>query len=641
MNVRWIGIVQALLLTASVGLIGSAATAHADRKDPSREPGNVSVMGVDKLSSPTHREHFGMIQYTPDPIEGFNRGSLAVTKPAIHWGMRPLAKGWRFITPTFVRRSLDDLFYNLAFPSRFLSLLLQGELVKSSVETGNFLVNTTVGLGGLWDPAQHIGIPTYRQDMGLAFARWGAGPGFYFFIPVMGPSSGRDGLGRLFDMALHPLTYVPGSGLFFNMNAFTFRIDGYEALVGSFDDVYYPIRALWAIQREIAVERFSIPEEAYAASDPEPSLGVLLLKAQDPGFPGRARERNIEMPRTHRELPYSLWLQDEPAPLVFIIPGIGAHRGSTNPVAIAEMAVARGYSAVTVSSPFHEEFLLNGLSVPYPGFTPSDAEDLYTALSKIAEDLEDQYPGRMTSARLMGSSLGAIQTLFIAAAQKNRPRDALRFDRFVAINPPVNMRYAASQFDGYFDAPLRWPEEERDQKVKELAMKAFLIVEEGLDEGKPLPFDRTESEFLVGLSGRTTMLETLAAIEMKGGGVLEMREEPDRGPLLDQINQSSLRRYAEELIIPYYLSQPGQHLDPDGLAEAAGLHALERTLRRDERIHIVTNANDFLLGQEDLAWLRETVGERLIVFPDGGHLGNMHVAAVQEAVFAGLESTGE
>ena len=163
---------------------------------------------------------------------------------------------------------------------------------------------------------------------------------------------------------------------------------------------------------------------------------MLLLKAQDPKFPPSAREHRVQVPTTGRQVPYSLWLQDKPAPLVYIIPGVGAHRNSSNPVALAEMAFARGYSAVTVSSPFQEEFLLNGLSVPYPGYTPSDAEDLYTALSRIHRDLATRYPGRVTAAKLMGYSLGAIETVFIAGAQKHRPPDALRFDRFVAINPP-------------------------------------------------------------------------------------------------------------------------------------------------------------------------------------------------------------
>ena len=189
-------------------------------------------------------------------------------------------------------------------------------------------MNTTAGIAGLFDPATRWGIWTYRQDVGLAFARWGAGPGFYLMIPFLGPSSGRDALGRLFDMALNPLTYVPGAPLLFNVNAFSDRVDGYEALTAGEPDIYLAARALWAVQREIDVQDFEISEEDYAASDPEPSLGILLLKVHDSEFPGDAVEGTVTMSNTGRELPYSVWLQDHPAPLLFILPGIGAHRGS-------------------------------------------------------------------------------------------------------------------------------------------------------------------------------------------------------------------------------------------------------------------------------------------------------------------------
>ena len=622
-------------------LLASPATLHAD--NPTREPSNVAVMGIDQLRNPTHRETFSMMQYTPDPIQGFNRGSLKVTKGVIDYFMKPLAKGWRFITPTRVRQSLDSFFFNLGYPSRLLSLLLQAELKKSGVETGHFIVNTTVGLAGLFDPATRLGIPTYRQDFGLAFARWGSGHGFYFFIPVLGPSSGRDALGRLFDTALHPLTYLPGSGIFFNMNAFTFRVDGYETLVESYEDLYFPIRAMWATQREIAVERFEIRPEDYAASDPDQSLGSLLFKVEDVEFPARARRRSVEMANTGRSLPYSLWLQDEPAPLVYIIPGIGAHRHSSTPVALAEMAFERGYSTAIVSSPFHWEFLVNGLTAPYPGYTPGDAEDLYAALSLIQRDIERWRPGKVTSAKLMGYSLGGIETLFVAAAQKERAPDALRFDRFVAINPPVEVRYAALQFDAHFDAPLRWPEEERDQRVKELIMKAFLVLQQGLEEGKPLPFSRSESEFLIGFMGRTLLNDAMAAIEAKGAPSLTLQEEDaeHRGPLLALINQSSFRNYADQLIIPYYLKELGGGLDRDQIARKAGLRSQEQMLRTNDRIHIFTNANDFIMGDENLAWLRGVAGDRLTVFPQGGHLGNLHLEPVQQAVLGALRTDEE
>ena len=288
---------------------------------------------------------------------------------------------------------------------------------------------------------------------------------------------------------------------------------------------------------------------------------------------------------------------------------------------------------VTVSSPFNPEFLLNALQVPYPGYTPGDAEDLYAALSQIRVDLEERWPGRVGASSLLGYSLGGIETVFIAGRDPARLESELRFERFVAINPPVDLRFAAGAFDDYFDAPLRWPDAERDQRVRELAMKVLVVALEGTENG--LPFDRTESEFLVGLAGRTTLVSTLGAIEARGAPVLTGENGKHRGPLLEQIGRSSLRNYAEELAIPFY-AERFPDIPPETLAARAGLRAQERVLRDDPRVRVLTNADDFILGESNLAWLQGVMGARLTVFPGGGHLGNLHLEPVQQAVLRAL-----
>jgi ABC-type transporter lipoprotein component MlaA len=638
---------SALLVLFCIILAGPNAV-NAEQKDPVRELSNVSVIGVEKFEEPTqhHQQNFEMVQYLPDPIEGFNRGSLGFTKGFIDWFFKPLSKGWRFVTPTAVRKSLNKFHYNISYPVRLVSLLLQAEGVKAGKETGRFLVNTTVGIAGFFDPATRWGMPTYREDVGLAFARWGNGPGFYLVIPFLGPSSGRDGLGRIFDTALTPTTYLAGANLFFNMNAFTFKIDGYEALTESEPNIYLPVRALWGIQRAIAVTHYKIPEEDYITSDPEPSLGSLLVKVEDPKFPGRAKVRDVRIPTTNRNLPYSLWLQKERAPLLFIVPGIGTHRNSTLPVSLAETAFNRGYSVVTISNPFHPEFIENALSIPYPGYTPKDAEDVYTALTQITEDIKTRYPMRVSSVKLMGYSLGAIESLFIAGAQDGRPSNALRFDNVVAINPPVDVRYSASRFDGYFDAPLSWPEAERDQRIKNLAMKVFLVAQEAREkkEGEAMPGEqkvpirRSESEFLIGFAGRTMLAGALKAIEKKGDPVLEIRKETEegRGLLLGVINESNFKRYGSELVIPYYLKNRKKGVTRDQIAFEASLRQQEKLLSSSDKVRIFTNVDDFILGEENLSWLRATAGDRLTVFPAGGHLGNLHIPTVRNAIFDAL-----
>jgi ABC-type transporter lipoprotein component MlaA/pimeloyl-ACP methyl ester carboxylesterase len=599
----------------------------------------MSVIGVDELRSSTHQHGFALVQYMPDRIEGFNRGSFHLTKAAVDWVVLPAAKAWRLLLVEPIRQGLQNVFTNLAYPVRLMSLLFQGRVEDAGTETGRFIANTTVGLAGVLDLASHHDVPLYREDFGLVFANWGVGPGTYLVIPILGPSTARDAFGRIFDFFLNPTSYVTGAGLVSAVNGFSFRIDGYETLSKAETDLYLALRAFFSVQRQIAIERFEISEEAFETSDPEPSIGSLLFRPDDPTFVRRGDERRIRAPATGRRLPYSVWLQDAPAPLVFVIPGIGAHRLSSNPVALAELLFENGYSAVIVSSPFHPEFIRSGLSTPYPGFTPSDAEDLYGVLSRIEEDLESQAPGRIGEKLLMGYSLGGIQSLFIAAARPERPADGLRFERIVAINPAVDLEFALRGFDDFFDAPLAWPEDERDRLVKELAMKSFLIALEGLPEGRPFPLDRIESEFLIGLAGRTTMMNALIAIGQRGAPTLEILEveDGDRGPLLGPINQSSLGRYFEELALPFFLAESGEAVAPEVLLERANLTSQGEALREDAKVRVLTNRNDFILGEESLLWLEGTFDDRLVVFPDGGHLGNLHVPAVQARMIEALQ----
>jgi hypothetical protein len=341
-------------------------------------------------------------------------------------------------------------------------------------------------------------------------------------------------------------------------------------------------------------------------------------------------------------------MQAQPAPLVFIIPGIGSHRSTTNAVKLAESAWQRGYSAAIVSSPFNPEFILSGLSATYPGFTPSDAEDLYRALGEIRANIEANHPGKVTSSSLMGYSLGGIATLFISQVERKATGPgALHFERIVAINPAVNLRYASGLFDSYFDAPKQWPETERRDKTTEAVKKAYVLAQ-GEDEDlirkhQTLPFTRDGSEFLIGLSSRAMTMQTIAACSERGGKAL--KDLPGggaggfEGPFAIDVESNTLKRYMDELAIPYFVEKEGGTRTVAQLFDAANLYSQEAGLRDDERIAVFTNKDDFILQASDLAWLENVFAGRITVFPGGGHLGNMYMPQVQAAFMQGLGAT--
>lgn len=629
------------------GILALALTSACASNDEPSEAHVVRTMGIEEHRKQTTGDAYELMQYVNDPIEPVNRGSFTVTKGAIDYAVRPAAIGWRAVFPKTVRNSINNFSYNLQYPDRFVSLLLQGQVTRAGIETGNFLVNTTAGIAGFLDVARPLGIPTYNEDVGQAFGRWGIGPGFYLVIPFLGPSSGRDAVGRVFDTALSPTLWVPTYGIpfvVFTVNAFSSRIGTYDMITESGTDLYLPVRTLWAIKRDIQVSDYEIPAKDWKDAAPAPSLGIMLTQLDNPNFPRLDVRREVKSSATGKDLPYSLWLQEKPAPIVFIIPGIGSHRSATNAVKLAESAFARGYSAVTISNPFNPEFVEKGLSATYPGYTPSDAEDLYRALGEIRADLEQAYPGRVTSSSLMGYSLGGIATLFVSQIERNATGPgALHFERIVAINPAVNLKYAAGLFDSYFDAPLAWPAEQRRNRTTDTVKKAFVISQGSdrklIEEYKTLPFQRDESDFLIGLSSRATTIQAISAAEMRGGKSLTLTQGSAggfHGPFAEEVESNTLKRYMDELAIPYFVEREGGRQTAAQLFDKANLYSQEAGLRDDRRIYVFTNKDDFILQTSDLPWLEGLFAGRITVFPGGGHLGNMYMPQVQAAFMDAL-----
>ena len=133
----------------------------------------------------------------PDQVEGFNRVIFKFNDGFYRVAWRPLARGYEAVVPRIARRGIGNFFRNLAYPTRLVGNVLSGQGSNALKETGRFLVNTTAGLAGFVDAAGDI--PELRapeSDIGLAFATWGAGHGTYLVLPIMGPTSLRDGVGE-------------------------------------------------------------------------------------------------------------------------------------------------------------------------------------------------------------------------------------------------------------------------------------------------------------------------------------------------------------------------------------------------------------------------------------------------------------
>lgn len=140
-----------------------------------------------------------------DPYEGFNRKVMAFNDGADKLFLNPLALGYLAATPKPVRQSVHNVFANLNEPTVIINQFLQGKGRLGLQDTARFLINTTLGIAGLFDVAAKMGLARHNEDFGQTLGSWGAGSGAYLIIPFWGPVTTRDGIG---DIA-NSYTYLP------------------------------------------------------------------------------------------------------------------------------------------------------------------------------------------------------------------------------------------------------------------------------------------------------------------------------------------------------------------------------------------------------------------------------------------------
>ncbi len=197
-----------------------------------------------------------------DPIEGLNRVFFDFNDAFMVWIVRPLEKGYSFILPKTARTHIDMIVLNLEFLIRGISCLLEGEFNGAWVETERFFINLTLGVAGIFDVAwDWFKLQPYKEDFGQAFASWGIGPGFYFVIPILGPSTFRDAIGEIFFFAFHPITWIPipGIGLFVFVNRASLKITPYMNARAAAFDKYETLKDMWYIHRLIQINNLDRP----------------------------------------------------------------------------------------------------------------------------------------------------------------------------------------------------------------------------------------------------------------------------------------------------------------------------------------------------------------------------------------------
>jgi phospholipid-binding lipoprotein MlaA len=162
-------------------------------------------------SAPPDSDAAAAAPLTPDqldPWQPFNRKMHTVNSVLDRILLRPVARVYAKVTPKPVRKGVSNFFGNLQQPVTALNLVLQGQPKQAGQTAGRFLLNLTVGLAGIFDPATHAGLPYHDKDFGQTFAAWGWRPSRYLVLPVFGPGTVRDALGKGVGTTVSPVSWL-------------------------------------------------------------------------------------------------------------------------------------------------------------------------------------------------------------------------------------------------------------------------------------------------------------------------------------------------------------------------------------------------------------------------------------------------
>ncbi len=211
-------------------------------------------------------------QENNDPYEPANRVGFAINDGLDTYILAPVARAYRYAVPGAVRQPIHNVLQNMTTPVLFINDVIQTKPRRAGDTFMRFIINTTAGVGGLFDVAAKVGYPVHDNDFGTTLALWGVPEGPFLFLPVLGPSNPRDATGFGVDIAFDPLTYVPsGHGLKtleyarIGISAVDSRervLDEVSSIKKTALDPYATFRSLYRQNRESAIEQVRSEDRA-------------------------------------------------------------------------------------------------------------------------------------------------------------------------------------------------------------------------------------------------------------------------------------------------------------------------------------------------------------------------------------------
>jgi hypothetical protein len=345
-----------------------------------------------------------------------------------------------------------------------------------------------------------------------------------------------------------------------------------------------------------------------------------------PVLPGRNGLPTLE---GRGDLSVALYSQKRPAPLIFIVSGIGSNPYFGAATYFAGLFHQRGFHVVILPSPMSWNFALAASRSGAPGYAPEDARDLYVAMQKTLEVLKTRSGLRITRIGFMGVSLGALEGAYLSVLDAKEGK--LGIEKYLLANPPADLTFAMKKLDE-MDA-LR--EKFGRAKSEGIMLKAMAVAEPFTEERREHPdfgklvkgfavFTNEELQFLIAGYLELVLPELVYVSEVIQEHNAGKVTPPEARKRIQDAKSFTFTEYSEKIGVPAWRAQTGQpQADLETFTRQGSLAPILGDLRGNPRVYIVHNADDFLADGKSLDELKEAMGSRMMVYPYGGHLGNL------------------
>jgi hypothetical protein len=354
------------------------------------------------------------------------------------------------------------------------------------------------------------------------------------------------------------------------------------------------------------------------------------LKRQVVQVPGLAGRNQLPTLEGRGELKVTLYRQTQPAPLLFILSGIGSNPYFGLATYFAGIFHAEGSHIVILPSPMTWNFAVAASRSGAPGYAPEDARDLYDVMQKTLVILRTRYNVKTTRINFLGASLGALEGAYLSVIDAEERK--IGIDTYLLINPPLDLSYGLEKVDEWD----RLQDKLGRNKAKGLLAKAVGIVESFAKDKRDDPtiferftkafagFTREQLQFLIAEDLQILLPELVYVTQVIHDQRVLKAPSDEVRKRLEEAKSFTFKDYTERIAVPLWRVQAGTpDADLESFTKRGSLASILDRVRGNGRVHIMHNADDFLADRRSIEELKETLGDQLKLYPYGGHLGNL------------------